>query len=295
MKIKTFAHFFNEGFKSVVRNRLMSSASIITVTATLFVFGVFMALVLNVNNIAVSQSGKIEIEGFLRIDNTLSQRNEIEGSIKRIKGVKSLEYISKEQALQNLKIMLGGNKDLASGLDTENPLPASYIIKVDNPLDVKEVSKQLKIMNVFEKINDGQEIVNKIIKITNFIKLASLVLMILLGVVAVSLISNTIKLTVYARKREIGIMKYIGATDWFIRWPFIIEGVALGLLGALISIIMLWVFYAYVSNLISKDLMLFPLVTTSQLLNTVGYGFCILGFLIGGIGSTLSIRKFLVK
>lgn len=295
MKIKTFAHFFSAGFKSMVRNRLMSVASIITVSAALFVFGIFMALILNVNNIEKSITSKIEIEGFLKSDYTLSQQHGIEGTIRSIKGVTEMKYVSKEQALEKFKGWLGADKSLADGLSIENPLDSSYIVKVDNPKSVASVSRSLKKLNVFKKINDANETVDKIIKYIDFAKIASIVLIIVLGIVSISLISNTIKLTVYARKKEIGIMKYIGATDWFIRWPFIIEGVTLGFVGAIISIFILWISYGYVSGLITKDIMIIPVVSTKELMDKLGVVFCLVGILIGGIGSTLSIRKFLVK
>lgn len=295
MKIKTFGHFFNDGIRSVYRNRLMSSASVLTVTASLFIFGVFMALVMNVNNIASTVTSKVEIQCFFKNDVTKTELPAVEATIKGINGVKSLEYTSKEKALDGLKKDLGENKSLVDGLNGDNPLPASFIIKVKSPEDVKYVSNQLVSMNLFDKINDGKTIVDQIIQITKFIKFASLVLMALLGVIAISLISNTIKLTVFARKREIGIMKYIGATDWFIRWPFIIEGIVLGLIGGIVADLLVAGTYAYVSNLVSKNLAMLSIVSTGQLMDKIGFMFCVVGTSIGGLGSVLSIRKFLVK
>jgi cell division transport system permease protein len=286
MKIKTFGHFFNEGFRSVIRNKLMSIASIITVTAALFILGIFMALVMNVNNITNTTISKIELEGYLKDEPSISVQHAMVSTLTSIKGVKSIEYVSKEQALANFKVMLGENNQLAEGLDSHNPMPASYIIKVNNPSDVDYVSKQLNSMNVFYKIIDGKSFVDKIIKFTRFIKIASFVLMLILGAISIALIVNTIKLTVFARKKEIGIMKYIGATDWYIRWPFIIEGVTLGLIGGIISILLIVITYSYAINLISVRLMLFPMVTTGEIVHRM---------LIGGIGSGFSIRKFLVK
>jgi cell division transport system permease protein len=295
MKIRTFGHFFNEGLRSVVRNKLMSVASIITVTAALFILGIFIALVMNVNNLTNTTISKIELEGYLKDEPTISMQHAMLSTLSSIKGVKSIEFVSKEQALINLKSMLGDNKQLAEGLEAQNPLPASYIIKVDNPSDVAYVSKQLNSMNVFYKIIDGKSIVDKIIKFTGFIKIASFVLMLLLGAISIALIVNTIKLTVFARKKEIGIMKYIGATDWYIRWPFIIEGITLGLIGGIVSILLITITYSYAINLISVNLRLFQMVTTSEVINNIGFLFCLIGMLIGGVGSGFSIRKFLVK
>ncbi|HBG38041.1 MAG TPA: ABC transporter permease, partial [Clostridiaceae bacterium] len=130
--------------------------------------------------------------------------------------------------------------------------------------------------------------------ITRIIKTTSFVLMIILGVVAIALIANTIKLTVYARKREIGIMKYIGATDWFIKWPFVIEGMVLGFLGAIISIIVLSLGYNYLIGFIQKDAVIFSLVSPYQIMEQLLWQFSLVGVFIGGLGSLISIRKFLV-
>jgi cell division transport system permease protein len=252
-------------------------------------------LVLNVNNVSNTVTSKVEIQCFLKNDITKTELSVLEDTIKGISGVRTLKYTSKSQALEGLKTMLGENKSLADGLNTENPLPSSFQIKVNKPENVKFVSEQLSKMDVFEKINDGETIVDQIIQITRFIKYASFILMAVLGIVAISLISNTIKLTVFARKREIGIMKYIGATDWFIRWPFIIEGIILGLIGGVIADLLVFISYAYVSSQVSKNPLIFSMVATHTLMDKIGFMFCVVGVAIGGLGSMLSIRKFLVK
>lgn len=149
-------------------------------------------------------------------------------------------------------------------------------------------------MDYFEKINDAQEVVNQIIKITNFIKLLSLILMIILGVIAISLIANTIKLTVYARKREISIMKYIGATDWFVRWPFILEGIMLGFLGSLIALGLLAAGYSYGLSMVTTKILFFSFVPIDKIMDLIFLRFCLIGMIIGGFGSFISIRKYLV-
>ncbi len=294
MKIKTFKYFFREGFASVKKNRVMSVASVSTVAAALFIFGVFMLLVVNVNKIVSTVESEIEIKVFLNSDVTTLQQNKIEKDIKAIDSVKEIRFESQKEALEKFKADLGEKADLADGLELENPLPASFIIKVNSPKDVAGVSAKLKNLAGVEKINDGQQMVETIIKVTGFIKIISILLMVILGVISISLISNTIKLTVFARKREIGIMKYIGATDWFIRWPFIIEGMLMGLLGAVISIVILGFGYGYGAKIVSESQMIFTLVPSSEILLSLGWQFSSIGVFIGGIGSLLSIRKFLV-
>lgn len=294
MKIKTFRYFFKEGLVSIKKNKVMSVASVSTVAAALFIFGVFMLLVVNVNKVISTVESQIEIKAFLKNDFTTIQKQQIEKKIKGIDGVKEVEFESQEDALKKFKSDLGEKADLANGLELENPLPASFIIKVNKPEDVAGVSTKLKSYPEVEKVNDGQQMVDTIMRVTAFIKIASILLMAILGIISISLISNTIKLTVFARKREIGIMKYIGATDWFIRWPFVIEGMLMGLLGAIISILILGFGYGYGANLISENQMIFTLVPYNEIIFTLGWQFSLIGVFIGGIGSILSIRKFLV-
>ncbi|MCX7884434.1 MAG: permease-like cell division protein FtsX [Caloramator sp.] len=295
MKIRTFSYFFKESIKSMKRNRVMSFASITTVAAALFIFGAFMIIISNVNNAVDTVENKVEIKAFLKDDVTTLKSREIEKKIKKIPNVKSVVFESKDEALKKVTEQLGENRDLTEGLEEDNPFPASFIIKVDKPSDVAYVSKELSQIEDFEKINDAQEIVNQIIKITNFIKLFSLILMIILSVIGISLISNTIKLTVYARKREIGIMKYIGATDWFVKWPFLLEGIILGLLGALIAIGLLSAGYSYGIKVISaNNILFFSLIPLNVIIRTILWQFCLVGMIIGGVGSLISIKKFLV-
>lgn len=294
MKIKTFKYFAKESVKSIKRNRVMSLASITTVAAALFIFGIFMLILINVNRVVNTVENKVEIKAFLKDDITTLKSQGIEKDIEAIKGVKSVDYESKEDALKKFTEQLGENKDLAKGLEMDNPLPASFIIKVDKPEDVLYVSGEIAKMDGIEKVNDGQQVVDKIVKITGFIKALSLALMAILGVIAVSLISNTIKLTVYARKKEIGIMKYIGATDWFVRWPFILEGILLGLLGAVVSIVLLGLGYGYAAKFVSTNVIIFSLVPSGEIMKSLAWQFGLFGMAIGGIGSMLSIRKFLV-
>lgn len=294
MKIRTFKYFAKESINSIRRNRVMSLASVSTVAAALFILGVFMLMALNVDKFMQTVESKVEIKAFLNDNITTLKQQGIEDQLKQIIHVKSIEFESKQQALENFKKELGDNKDLANGLELDNPLPASYIVKVDKPENSIKVSSQISKIEGIGKVNDGKEIVDQIVKVTRFVKIISILLMIILGVIAISLISNTIKLTVYARKREIGIMKYIGATDWFVKWPFIMEGVLLGLFGAILSITLLIVGYSFVSKAVSTGIIVFSLVPPNEIMSGLIYQFCLIGMAIGGIGSLLSIRRFLI-
>ena len=293
MKIRTMKQFFFDSLKGIARNRVMSIASIGTVTATVFIFGAIMMMALNINNMIESVGDQIEIKVYLDKKLKDEDKKAIEPIIKKIPNVTDIKYETKEQALEKMKEQLGEKADLASGLEKNNPLPESYIVRVSSPENVGQVSQSLAKIKGVTEVKDGKSQVDKILHINKVVKTSSMVLMAIFGIVALFLIANTIKLTVYARKKEIGIMKYIGATDWFIRWPFIIEGVLLGLVGVIISLVLLAFSYKYMSGVINDLLMMFNPVPFGEMIWGLSWKFILLGIGIGGAGSAISLRKFL--
>ena len=293
MKIRTMKQFFFDSLKGIARNRIMSIASIGTVTATIFIFGAIMMMALNINNMIESVGDQIEIKVYLDKKLKDEDKKAIEPIIKKIPNVTEIKYETKEQALEKMKEQLGEKADLASGLEKNNPLPESNIVRVSSPENVGQVSQSLAKIKGVTEVKDGKSQVDKILHINKVVKTSSMVLMAIFGIVALFLIANTIKLTVYARKKEIGIMKYIGATDWFIRWPFIIEGVLLGLVGVIISLVLLAFSYKYMSGVINDLLMMFNPVPFGEMIWGLSWKFILLGIAIGGAGSAISLRKFL--
>jgi cell division transport system permease protein len=294
MKISTLKYFLKDAMNSLKKNITVSTASIATVAATLFILGIFMLTILNVNQGIVNVESKVEVKIFLKDDITTAQKTELEKSIKAIAGVTDLTFESKDQALANFKEQLGNqNQSLVEGLEKDNPMPSSYIVKVNDPSIITSIVETVKGKAYILSIKDGREIVDKIMSITNTIKwVGSAIFIILIGV-SLFLIGNTIKIIVYSRRREIGIMKYIGATDWFIRWPFIIEGVVLGIIGALIADGILYYAYKVVFAKVTTGLLMMQLVPVSYVYTYILGLFMLAGILIGAIGSSISIRKFL--
>ena len=294
MKISTQKYFFKDALNSLKRNITVSTASIATVAATLFILGIFMLTLLNVNQGIVSVESQVEVKIFLKDDITAPQKTELETKVKGVAGVTAVTFESKEQALANFKEQLGDqNQSLVDGLEKDNPMPSSYIVKVNEPNTISAVVEAVKGQAYVLSIKDGREIVNKIISITNTIKwVGSAIFLILIGV-SLFLIGNTIKIIVYSRRREIGIMKYIGATDWFIRWPFVIEGIILGVSGALIADGILFYAYKVVFAKVTTGLLMMQLVPVSYVYTYILGLFVLAGILIGAIGSAISIRKFL--
>jgi cell division transport system permease protein len=294
MKISTFKHFIGDAGKSLKRNTTISGASIATVAATLFILGLFMLTILNVQQLMKDVESKVEVKVILNDDIKVNEQKDIEKSIKATAGVVEVTFESKADALNNMKEWFGDDYgSLLDGLDKENPMPTSYVVKVENPEVVSVVVQSIKNMPGIYAIKDAREFVDKIIAITNVVKWIGIVIFTILIGVSLFLIGNTIKLTVYARRREIGIMKYIGATDWFIRWPFILEGAFIGVFGAVIADVLLYFGYKFVFGKMSTQIMIMQLVDPSYVISTIIGQFLLGGILIGVLGSVLAIRKFL--
>ncbi|NMA57760.1 permease-like cell division protein FtsX [Clostridium cochlearium] len=294
MKISSIKYFISDSLKSIRRNKTISLASAATVAATLFILGVFMLSALNVKQVIKNVESKVEITVFLRDDITIGQQKELETKINAIDKIVDVRYESKEEAVKKFEEQLGEeNKDLVKGLEKENPLPSSFILKVKDPEMVTDVVDEIKDLNGIEKIREGKKTVEKIVSVTKTIKWVGMILFIILIGVSLFLIGNTIKITVYSRRREIGIMKYIGATDWFIRWPFVIEGGLLGITGAIIGFLVLYYLYNAIYPKMAKVLYLVDFINPSYILTSISWQFILAGILIGTVGSILSIRKFL--
>ncbi|MFT8313768.1 MAG: permease-like cell division protein FtsX [Clostridium sp.] len=300
MRISTIKLFIMDALKSIRRNATISLASAATVMATLFILGAFAMLLLNVKVAITDVESQIEVQVILKDDIKIDQQQAAYNKISKLDGVTSVTFKSKKQALEDLKQQLGDkNKGLVAGMENDNPLPNSYIVKVKQPDYVSKVVSALqpdgKYMDGIEQAKDGRDIVNRISAITKTVQWVGVALFIILIGVSLFLIGNTIRLAVYSRRREINIMKYIGATDWFIRWPFIIEGMVIGLFGAIISILLLYYVYglAY-SKVTSSVSMMMRFISPIYILTNISWAFILIGIFIGAIGSIIAIRKFLI-
>ncbi|MNO60500.1 Cell division protein FtsX [compost metagenome] len=295
MKLSSIKYFIVDAFKSIRRNLTISIASMATVLVTLLIFGVFLLTALNIGKGVADIESKVEIMVVLKDDVTMMDQREIEIKLRKETGVKDVVYESKAEALEKFKGQLNEYKDLLNGYDDKNnPLTNSFLVKLEKPEYAEAVADSVSDMTGVESVENDQELINKIASFTKAIRWVGVVLFIILVGVSLFLIINTIKLTVFSRRREVGIMKFVGATDWFIRWPFIIEGVIIGLLGAVLSNIVLYSSYSVLFSVISKQLITMTLVSPSYVLTVMLGEFIIGGILIGAFGSFIALRKFLI-
>lgn len=296
MKIRTFTNIIKQGFVGMWRNRTMSIASIGSVGATLTILGMILILILNINTAAnTTQKQFDEIQVYLKDELTDEEIEKIGQAINDCEGVNSVIFQSKEQALEIMKEQWGDQGYLLEGLE-ENPLPNSYIIQLQDIEYADLVVNQIKGLESIEEIKYYKDIVEKLMSVANFVRIGGLVLIGILVFISVFIISNTVKITVAARRREIGIMKYVGATNGYIRGPFMVEGVLLGLVGTSISILITFYGYKYLVNALNEKLyVLFTvyMIPPQVMVNDIAIIFIAIGVGIGLLGSIISLKKFL--
>ena len=217
----------------------------------------------------------------------------LESDIKDMQGIDKVTYISKDEALLRFKERLGDQKYLLEALGDTNPLPDSFEVMVKQPDMVKTASEAMENFKGVESAKYGQDVMEHLFDITRLIRIFGFVLMALLAGATLFIISNTIRLTVFARRKEIAIMKYVGATDWFIRWPFMMEGIVLGFFGGILASVLLRVVYYAMVSKIYNTLAFFPLIPASPFLSYITVVLLCSGMLIGALGSTISLKRFL--
>lgn len=271
----------------------MTFASIGTVTVSLFVLGVFLILLTNMTKMAAALESQVQISVYLLDGLTPANRTEIERLTRELSSVSRVEYVTKEQALKTLQARLGDQKRILDALGDSNPLPNYFLVTVKSADDVKRTAAILSDFYGVEEVKYGQDVAINLFDLTHFVRVFGLLLMAILALATVFIISNTIRLTVFARRKEIAIMKYVGATDSFIRWPFVLEGILLGFIGGSISAIILRSFYAAMTQKIYSTLAFLPLIEQYPFMNYLTLGLIISGMLVGTLGSTVSLKKFL--
>ena len=295
MKINTINYFIVDALKSIKRNITVSFAAMLTVLITFFVLGTFTLVGLNFNKTIEDVADKIEIKVYLQDDIKLVNQREVEIKLAEQEGVKAVTYESKDEAFTKLKKDLEGNSGMLEGYSLENnPLASSYIVTLEDASYAGDVSKAVEDMTGVESITNQQELIEKISNVVDFVQILGIVLFFVFIGVSIFLIMNTIKLAVYSRRREVGIMKFVGATDWFIRWPFVIEGMIIGAVGSLLATAILYFIYRGVFGFIASNLLIANLVPVSFVLTTLLGGFLLGGIVVGAIGSIAALRKFLV-
>lgn len=293
MKIRTWEYFIREVFISLKRNNWMTFASISTVALSLLILGLFLIIVLNLNNMATSLESQVQINVYLKEDLSEQKMEDIGQKIKKLSGVEEIKFISKKEAMERFKERLGDQQTLLTALGESNPLPNAFEVKLRAPEQVKAAANLINEYEGVENAKFGQDVIDQLFELTKMIRIFGFIIIVFLALATIFIISNTIRLTVFARRKEIGIMKYVGATDWFIRWPFLMEGMVLGFIGSIVATMILRNSYGAVVAKIYDTLTFLPLIPEQPFLNHISILMIVVGTLIGALGSTISLKRFM--
>lgn len=291
-----FGYNVKQAFSQMGRNKGMYFTTILAITAMMLILGLFFVSFVNVNNFAKSLGQDYNVIQIYMAENNSQEVTEAVGTtLQSINGVEKVEYVSKDQALATLKERWGDNGYLLENLP-ENPLPDSYTVYVTDKDTANSVAASAPEIKGVDDVVYYRDTIEKLAQLSHFIEMGSIVAMAFLVIVSVIIVANTIKLTVFNREKEIGIMKYLGATNWFVRAPFMWGGIIVGVLSSVIATGLTYLIYTKITGIIGSDvtrILAVSIVPAEQLTQVLLAMFLVLGIGIGMIGSAISIRRFL--
>lgn len=293
MRLYNISYFFREGIHSIFTHRLMSIASVSVITACLLLMGSFTLVALNVENLMKDIEDKNEVVAY--VDESLSdeQARAVGEKIREMPEVQDAVYTTKEEALENFRAEFGDEAGILDGLDDRNPLRNRYTVKLNDIHDTAALEARLREVEGIAKVSARSDISDKIIQVSDVTTVICGALILILVLVSVFIISNTVNITMFNRREEIAIMKMIGATNGFVRIPFIIEGILLGIFGAGIALLLQWGVYEYVVAGALSSISFIPTIAFGDIAGNLSLIFFGVGILVGGLGSVITLRKFL--
>ncbi len=322
MRYNGLSYSIGEGFKNVFKNTKSSMISIITMICTMFLFGIFFAIGVNINSVLEQVQLKQGMEVFIWDETTDEQRQKLEDEIKKLDGINTVTYKTKQQALDSFKERMKDKQEILSGLEGENNIfPASYVVTLTDLEKSDEIEESIKRIgaeiatsgrsddvdlgieestehdSIVKEITSNNKTLGILITIVRSVRITIGVIFIILLLISITIISNTIKLTVHARRKEISIMKYVGATNGFIRMPFIVEGIIIGLIAAILTLVIVGLLYDVIIQNIEASKVLqqlgVSLLQFSELAKPITLVYAVLGIGLGIVGSSVSMKKYL--
>lgn len=296
MRLNSVTYMIKEGFKNIWRNRRMAIASVSSVTAVLIVLSLIFVLIFNITSMVHGIKEQFDsIQVFLVKEVSMEDIDNLEAKLNAIDGVDTVVFKSQLEALEEMKSQWGENGHYLNNLET-GVLPDQFIVNVTE-IELSElIVEEIKAFDKIEKVNYSKDIIEKWLNISRMVRLVGLAIIAVLTLISTFLISNTIKLTLAARSKEIGIMKYVGATSWFVKWPFLIEGTILGLIGSGIALGISYLSYKYVYQFATEQffvIMSAYLIPVKVIMKDLSVVLIVIGCGIGALGSINSLKKHL--
>lgn len=293
MKLRSFSRFFVEAFQSLRRNFAMSIASVATIALTLFVCGVFTVLVMNVDQFAGDIESTVEIQAFIEEDVDAAVATDLVSSIRNMEGVSTVTFVSKEEALANMASQLEETPESLLDSLGKNPLPDSYLITVAEADLVAPVAEQVEGLSGIEDAKYGGETVDNLFIMLKWVRYFGIALIGFLVIASIVIVAFNIKITVASRKSEIFIMRNVGASNWYIRWPFCIAGMVMGLFGGIIAVGLLYGAYSLMIEQIGNMLIFMNFVNVNMDFVYMFAVMILFGIFLGSAGSLLSLNVYL--
>ena len=297
LKYNIFSYLIGEGLRNVFKNKKSTVASLMIMCATMIIFGIFFIIGENINHFVAEIESAQGIQVYINNDASDEEIQEIGNKIRQLAEVNTVEFVSKEDALNQMKEKFKEKEYLLDGYEENNIFPASYVVTLTNLSYSAQVQDEISKIDNIKKITSRDETVSTLIDLANGVKIVTGVILVLLIIISIFIIANTIKLTVHARRKEISIMKYVGATNGFIRWPFVVEGIFIGILAGVLSLGLIGGVYSIIAEkMVNTEFMQvigMSLVNFSDMFTLIVIVYLILGIGIGVLGSVISMRKYL--
>ena len=297
MKFNIVGYLLGEGIRNTFKNKKSTLSAMLVMVISMLIFGLFFILGENVNHIMKTVADTQAIQVFIKLGATDKEVKDVGEKLAQIEGIEKVDFMSKEELLDEYMKSLGEQAYVVESLKDENFLSDSYVVTLKDLKLANQVERQINELDNIKKITASNATISKLVSVTNGIRIVTAIILLGLVVASLFIISNTIKLTVYARRKEISIMKYVGATNSFIRWPFIVEGIIIGIVAAAVSILIVGGLYQLTTNkLLSLSLIQdlgITFVTFGNLFNMIVIVYLFLGIGIGTIGSLFSMKKYL--
>ncbi len=295
MRFNVISYLIGEGLSNIFKNKKSTISSLMIMCATMLVFGLFFVIGENINAFVENVAEAQGIRVFIVNTATDKEIEQVGNEILSIDGVRNVEYISKEDALESMKDWLG--EDMLEGYEKKNIFSASYDVTLTDLELNQEVQDSIRQIPNVKDIRSSNETIAQVIRLAKGVKIVTGAILVLLIIISIAIISNTIKLTVHARRKEISIMKYVGATNSFIRWPFLVEGIIIGIISGLLSVAIIGVAYTYIANKMSgtafMEIIHWKLLEFKDMFNLILTVYMGLGIGIGIVGSGISMKKYL--
>jgi len=293
MRVSSVGYVVRDGFRNIWRNKIMSIASISTVAISLFLLGVVWLFISNVNFMVTTVESELEINAYIDRTYTRDQGASLMLEVSRLPGVSYVSFVPKEEALEILSGRFGPDAQLVETVGDFNPLPDLIRVRASRSDLVPDIATRLEATTGIETVRYGQGTVERLLQTAAWLRQAGLFGLIGISLAAVFLISTSIRLTVYSRREEITIMRLVGATNWYIRWPFLVEGVFIGVFGSLLACVILYFGYTQLIGYLSENLNFIPLLEDQDILIGMGKNILSYGAGLGLVGSFLSVFRYL--